>query len=95
MEKNILLHLPEIVYGSPDSTISRHISKLEKEGTLRKIASRLYTSNLEDSPEDIIRRNIFPILDNQYHGAIVRHRSAFEFKPTTSGQLFVTYTYED
>lgn len=93
MEKNTPLHLQEIVYGSPNSILSRHISKLEKEGTLRKIASRLYTSNLEDSPEDIIRRNIFPILGNQYPGAILSHRSAFEFKPTTSGQLFVTYTY--
>ncbi|VAW11457.1 hypothetical protein MNBD_BACTEROID03-1220 [hydrothermal vent metagenome] len=92
MEKNTPLHLQEIVYGSPDSIISRHISKLEKEGTLRKIASRLYTSNLEDSPEDIIRRNIFSILGNQYPRAILSHRSAFEFKPTTSGQLFVTYT---
>lgn len=93
MEKNTPLHLREIVYGSPNSITSRQISKLEKEGTLRKIASRLYTSNLEDSPEDIISRNIFPILGNQYPGAILSHRSAFEFTPTTSGQLFVTYTY--
>jgi len=93
MEKNTPIHLQEIVYGSPDSTISRHISKLEKEGKLRKIAARLYTSNLEDSPKNIIRRNIFPILGNQYPGAILSHRSAFEFAPTASGQLFVTYSY--
>ncbi|WP_346881288.1 Fic family protein [uncultured Algibacter sp.] len=93
MEKNSQIHLQEIIYGSPDSTISRQISKLEKEGQIRKIASRIYTSNLEDTHEDIIQRNIFPILGNQYPGAVLSHRSAFEFKPTSSGQLFVTYKY--
>ncbi len=93
MEKNRQLHLQEIIYGSPDSTISRQISKLEKEGQIKKIASRIYTSNLEDTAEHIIQRNIFSILGNQYPGAVLSHRSAFEFKPTSSGQLFVTYTY--
>lgn len=93
MEKNTPIHLQEIVYGSSNPVISRQISKFEKEGKLRKIASRLYTSNLVDSPEDIIRRNIFPILGNQYPGSVLSHRSAFEFAPTASGQLFVTYTY--
>ena len=33
-----------------------------KAGLLRKIASKVYTTNMEDIPEDIIRRNIFFIL---------------------------------
>ncbi|TLP75690.1 Fic family protein [Maribacter sp. ACAM166] len=93
MEKHTPLHLQEIIYGSPDSVISRRISKWEDDGIVRKIASRIYTSNLEDTPEDIIRRNIFPILGNLYPGAILSHRSAFEFAPTVSGQIFVTYKY--
>lgn len=60
---------------------------------VRKLAPRIYTSNLEDSPEDIIRRNIFPILGNLYPDAVLSHRSAFEFAPTSTGQLFVTYKY--
>lgn len=93
MENNSPLHLQEIIYGSPDSVISRRISKWEDDGIVRKIASRIYTSNFEDTPEDIIQRNIFPILGNLYPGAVLSHRSAFEFKPTASGQLFVTYKY--
>nr|AOE12651.1 Fic family protein [uncultured bacterium] len=93
MEKNSQIHLQEIIYGSSDPTSSRQISKLEKEGTIRKIASKIYTSNFEDTPEDIIQRNIFSILGNKYQGAILSHRSAFEFKPTATGQLFVTYKY--
>lgn len=93
VEKNIPLHLQEIIYGSPDSVASRRISKWEDQGIVRKIASRIYTSNLEDSPENIIRRNLFPILGNLYPGAILSHRSAFEFAPTANGQVFVTYKY--
>jgi Fic family protein len=91
MEKNV--HLQEIIYGSPDAVTSRRISKWEDEGIIRKIAPRIYTSNLEDTPEDIIRRNIFPILGNLYPGAVLSHRSAFEFSPTASDQIFVTYKY--
>ncbi|WP_256867442.1 Fic family protein [Winogradskyella forsetii] len=93
MENSRLLHLQEIIYGSPDSVISRRISKWEDDGKVRKIASRIYTSNFEDTPEDIIQRNIFPILGNLYPGTVLSHRSAFEFAPTASGQIFVTYKY--
>lgn len=93
MEKNIPIHLREIIFGSSDSTISKKISKLEKNGEIRKIAPRIYTSNLNESPEEIIRRNIFSILGNLYPESVLSHRSAFEFKPTSSGQIFVTYKY--
>ena len=91
MEKKV--HLQEIIYGSPDSVTSRRISKWEDEGKIRKIAPRIYTSNFEDSPENIIRRNLFPILGHLYPGAVLSHRSAFEFAPTPSDQIFVTHKY--
>ena len=87
------VHLQEIIYGSSDSVTSRRISKWEDQGKARKIAPRIYTPNFEDSPEDIIRRNIFPILGHLYPGAVLSHRSAFEFAPTANGQIFVTYKY--
>ncbi|WP_273565865.1 Fic family protein [Maribacter halichondriae] len=93
MEKNTPIHLQEIIYGSSDAVTSRRVSKWEGEGIIRKIAPRIYTSNLEDTPEDIIRRNLFPILGNLYPGAVLSHRSAFEFSPTASSHIFVTYKY--
>ena len=93
MENNLPVHLQEVIYGSSDSAISRKISKLEKNGVIRKIAPRLYSSNLDDSPEEIVIRNLFSILGNLYPGALLSHRSAFEFKPTSSGQVFLTYKY--
>lgn len=91
MEKN--LRLPEIIYASSEPEQSRQISRLEKDGTIRKIAPRIYTPNLEEEPPAIIRRNIFQILGNLYPNAVLSHRSALEFKPTEDHQLFLTYTY--
>lgn len=91
MEKNI--HLQELIFSSSDKALSKQISKLEKEGRIRKIAPRIYTSNFEDAPEEIIRKNIFTILGNQYPNTVLSHRSAMEYGPTSVGDLFVTYTY--
>ena len=43
----------EIVFASSDQEMSHAISRLTKEGRLKKIAPRLYTTNLIDSPERI------------------------------------------
>lgn len=83
----------EVIFASADKKISAQISKLHKQGKIRKIAPRLYTSNLDDTAEVIIRRNLFIILGNLYPGAIISHRSAFEFKPTEAGHIFLTYKY--
>lgn len=91
--ENIPIHLQEIIYSSSDPKISRQIKKLEKDGKLRKIAPRIYTPNFTETPESIIRRNIFPILGQLYPNAILSHRSALEFKPTQAGNLYLTYTY--
>jgi hypothetical protein len=93
MEKNIPIHLQDIVFGSSDSAISQQIAKHIREGKLKKIAPRLYTGKLTDSAEEIINRNLFSILGKQYNGAVLSHRSALEYRPTESGMLFLTYTY--
>ena len=93
MENNIPIHLQEIIFATSDIALNRQLSKLENEGQIKKIAPRIYTSNFNESEEIIIRRNIFTILGKLYPGAILSHRSALEFKPTTANQIFVTYTY--
>lgn len=93
MENILPIHLQEIVFSSSDPRVSKQISKLEKTGKLRKIAPRIYTPNFSDSPHTIIRRNLFTILGRLYPGAILSHRSALEFKPTSAGHIFLTYTY--
>lgn len=93
MENIIPLHLQEIIFATSNSTLNRQLSKLVEEGQIKKIAPRIYTSNLNELEEVIIRRNIFTILGRLYPGAVLSHRSALEFKPTSANQIFVTYSY--
>lgn len=83
----------EIVFASSNPEVSHVISRLAKEGKLRKIAPRLYTTNLIDSPEGIIRRNILNILMWRFPGAVISHRSAREMRMTDEGYFFLTGTY--
>ncbi|MFY8037111.1 MAG: Fic family protein [Cyclobacteriaceae bacterium] len=85
--------IQEIIFASSDKKESRRITDLLKEKLIRKIAPRIYTSNLEDEPSSIIKRNWYRILANQYPEALLSHRSALEFKPTSKGHIFLTYSY--
>lgn len=82
----------EIIFSSSDPNVSRVISQKEKNGELRKIAPRIYTSNLIDKPENIVRRNLIEILAYRYPDALISHRSAKEMRPTSSGCFFLTGT---
>ncbi len=88
-QNKALRNLLEVVVGSTEVRSSKQV----KSGRLRKIATRVYTTNMDDSPEDIIRRNVFYILGQLYPHAVISHRSAFELKPTNEGDIFPTYKY--
>lgn len=83
----------EVLAGSSDKKQNRQISNWVKKGLIRKIAPRLYSPNFEDPPGDIIRRNLFEILSLLYPGALISHRSAFEFGPSEAGHIFLTHSY--
>ena len=83
----------EIIFSSSDSGISKKIAKAEKEGKIRKIAPRIYTSNLRDSVEYIIKRHFFDILQRRFPEAVITHRSASELRPTETGNFFLTSNY--
>lgn len=93
MEKNRHYHLQEVLFGTDNKTESRRISALVKKGVAKKIAPRLYTTNLEDTPEGVIKRNWYKIIAAQYKGAILSHRSAIECRPTSKNHIYLTYTY--
>jgi hypothetical protein len=93
MEKNHNSIIDEILFGTIEKKGSAYISKLLKLGAIRKIAPRLYSSNFEEAPSIIIKRNWYKILANQYPDAILSHRSALEFRPTNNGDIYLTYTY--
>ena len=58
MAKNkSLANVMEIVMATSDKSLSTKRTSMIKEGLLRKIAPKIYTTNLEDEPDVIIRRN--------------------------------------
>lgn len=63
MERNALLN-HEIVMASSDKATSKFITQMKKEGRLVKIAPKIYTTNMNDTAENLIRRNLFFILGN-------------------------------
>ncbi|MFA5805417.1 MAG: Fic family protein [Melioribacteraceae bacterium] len=85
--------MSELIFTSANRQENYKISKMLQEKKIRKIAPRIYSTNLEETPSVIVRRNILEILGKLYPGAVLSHRSPFEFKPTTTNQIFVTYTY--
>lgn len=91
MERNT--QLPEILIGSSDKKLSAMFTRLKKEEKIRKIAARVYTSNLTDTPEIIVGRNLYSIIGQLYPGALISHRSAFELRPSPEGHFYLTYTY--
>ncbi len=93
MAKKTLRNIPEIIMASVDKAASAQRTAMLKSGTLRKIASKIYTTNMADAPDAIVRRNLFFILGQLYPNAVVSHRSAFELKPTEAGDIYLTYTY--
>ncbi|MHB8581127.1 MAG: Fic family protein, partial [Ignavibacteriaceae bacterium] len=85
--------MSELLFASANRQDAYKISKMLRDNQIRKIAPRVYSANFEETPSEIIRRNILEILSNLYPQAVLSHRSAFEFKPTAANQIFVTYSY--
>jgi hypothetical protein len=83
----------EIIFSSSDKSLSNKIAKGEREGRIRKIAPRIYSANLWDSEEHIIRRNLFEILKWRFPHTLISHRSASELRPTETGNFFITSNY--
>ena len=77
--------LPEALVSH--TAISHAVSRAVKAGRLRKLASRLYTSNLDDAPEDIVRRNLWQIVAGYFPGALIADRTAFEAGPAADGSV--------
>ena len=83
----------ELVFGSADSRVSTAISREVRAGRMRRIAPKLYTTNLKDPPESIVRRHLYRILARYYPGAVVSHRSALEGGVARDDTIFLTYKY--
>ena len=79
-----------LIYGSADPQRSGEISRKVKSGTLRKLASKLYTDELKADPAEVIRRNRQAIAAHFYPSAVISHRSALDEKLSPAGKFHIS-----
>lgn len=82
-----LTALPEVFVS--DTSISKSVSDAVERGQLRKLGSRLYTRNLEEDPERLVRRNWYYLIAGYYPDALITDRTALENQPATDGSVFL------
>jgi hypothetical protein len=82
-----LEQFPEVFISN--TKLALFISHELKRGKIRKLASKLYTKNLIEKPEIIIRRNLWPIIAAYFPGALIADRTAIENAPSKDGSVFI------
>ena len=78
---------PEVFVSN--TAISKAVYEAVGRGELRKIGSRLYTRNLTDDPERLVRRNWYHLITGYYPDALIADRTALENKPAEDGSVFL------
>ncbi|MXP29714.1 cell filamentation protein Fic [Porphyrobacter algicida] len=79
--------MPEVFVSHTD--ISKSVSDATARGELRKLGSRLYTRNLTEDPERLVRRNWYYLITDYYPDALIADRTAIENKPSEDGSVFL------
>lgn len=87
MSKFSISELPEVFVS--DGTISKAVYDAVEKGQLRKLGSRLYTRNLDEDPERLVRRNWYNLISSYYPDAVIADRTALESKPAEDGSVFL------
>jgi hypothetical protein len=78
----------EIFLSTRDT--SKRTSEAVATGRARKIGPRLYTGNMTDEPEVVVRRNLWPAVSLLAPGTVIGYRSAIEMAPAADGTVFLT-----
>lgn len=72
-----------------DTASSRTVSRAVAAGRLRAVGRGLYTSNLLDPLEDIVRRNRWRAIGLLAPGAILSHRTGLYLRPESDGTVYL------
>lgn len=79
--------LPEVFVSN--ASLASWVSKELKKGLLRKLGSRVYTTNLKENPEVLVRRHAWFLVEELFPAAVIVDRTALEHRPATDGSIFV------
>lgn len=85
---------PEIwIVPAADQALAQEASRAVKQGSARRILPGLYTGNLEDPIELVVRRNFYQVLGSLYPDCVLSHRTAFYGGAVGDGHVYATYKY--
>ncbi len=79
--------LPEVFVSH--AGLTSKVSKELRKGKLRKLGSRVYTSNLTEVPEVLVKRHMWFIIGELFPGSVIVDRTALEHRPTLDGSVFI------
>ena len=78
-------------HAADNKTEARRLQRLASAGKLRRVYAGVYTDDLVQPLESIVRRELFALCSLVAPGAIISHRSALEGgRPTPAGNIFLT-----
>lgn len=87
MPKFSLANQPAVFVSRAED--SKAITRAVERGEARKLASRLYTRDLKEDPERLVRRNWYWLITAYYPDALIADRTALENKPADDGSVFL------
>lgn len=87
-----LLALPDVFVTT--AATSKAVARAVRQGAARKIAPRLFTSDLTSDPARIIARNLYPVVSLLAPGTVISYRTAIESRPAEDGSVFLSAPYE-
>ncbi len=90
--KKLIADLPEVFLTS--TALSPTLTRAVRAGEVRRLTARLFTKNMTDLPEEIVRRNLWQALGFLFPGTIISHRTALEHRPAHDGTVFLTGSYD-
>ena len=91
-QKNPAEILPFLFYPAKTKAEEAWRTNLIKAGKIRKIGPRLYTSLPASEVESFVRGQWSEIVSELFPDALLSHRSALEFKPSSANEIFLTST---
>jgi Fic/DOC family len=94
MSPKILAPLPEVFLS--DSSLTQRVSRGVAQGQLRKLGPRLYTTQVELEPAEVVRRHWSRIVGLYFPGAVIGYRTVLDGQPAKEdGAINLTATVDD
>lgn len=79
--------LPEVFVSN--AALASRVARDLKKGLLRKLGSKIYTTNLTEPEELLVKRHAWFIVKELFPGSVIVDRTALEHRPATDGSIFI------